>query len=64
MTTAEMAKYIGAVALYQPVPAMKFPVEILDARMSWGKFQLQVKPVGGIGDAWVLESSLLEILID
>ena len=63
MTIAEMAKYIGAVALYQPVPTLKVPVERIDARMSWGKFQLQIKPVGGMGEVWVTEEKLLEILI-
>jgi hypothetical protein len=61
MTTAEMAKYIGAVALYQPVPAMKFPVEILDARMSWGKVQFQITPGAGQGPAWVSEDSITNI---
>ena len=61
MTTAEMAKYIGQTADYYAVPNMVFAVVIADARMSWGKLQLQIKPRDGYGVKWVDAGSVGEI---
>jgi len=61
MTVAEMAKYIGQTADYYAVTNMVFAVVIADARMSWGKLQLRIKPRDGYGVKWVDAESVGEI---
>jgi hypothetical protein len=61
MTTAEMAQYLDKTAVYYAVPNMVFTVTIVDARMSWGKLQLQIKPRDGYGVKWVNAESVGEI---
>ncbi|MDE2101764.1 MAG: hypothetical protein KGL39_31245 [Patescibacteria group bacterium] len=57
MTTQEKIKYIGKSALLN-CGGLKFNVEILDCRESFGRTDFQVKPVSGDGSKWVAQDSL------
>ncbi len=51
-TTKDLAQLINATAHLQS-EGMLVPVQILDARVSFGKIHVQVTPVGGEGNTWV-----------
>lgn len=58
MTTKELMEFIGKKALLFTQEGLGCPVEILDAKFTWGAARLQVKPIGGVNTAWVDRSRI------
>lgn len=52
MTTADMAKLLGRKGELK-TEGLSIPVEIEDARESFGRTDVLVRPVGGRGTTWV-----------
>ncbi len=52
MTYKEAAKLIGRKGRYGH-GSMRFEVEVLDVRESFGRTDLQVRPVAGAGTGWI-----------
>jgi hypothetical protein len=57
MTTTDKIKIIGKTGLLA-VNGLKFEVEILDVRDSFGRTDYKVKPVSGEGTRWVSSESV------
>lgn len=57
MTTNDKIKLIGKSGLLN-CGGLKFNVEILDCRESFGRTDFQVKPVSGEGVKWVSSESV------
>lgn len=54
MTTAKAIKLIGKVGTLRTTEGMIVECTIGDVRTVYGKDQVQVSPVAGIGSAWVM----------
>ena len=62
MTALELAQHIGQTGAYLGVPDLVIEVRILDARMSWGKLQVQIQPTRpqhASGSKWVQADSVM-----
>lgn len=57
MRVQELASRLGPAILRIEMDGgtIEVPVEVVDARVSWGRVDLQVVPEGGNGSAWVSE---------
>lgn len=55
MSIAAMAKLIGKTGMMRlpEFDGITFPVEIQDARSSFGRIDVMVMPIGGKGMVWV-----------
>ena len=58
MSTLELAKNIGKVALWGDGSGLKYEVTIVDSRIRWGSVDYLVTPVSGSGERWVSASSV------
>lgn len=59
MTATQLTEHIGKTVEYHlSSPALTISVRIKDARVSYGKPQYQVEPVGGHGLAWVADTKI------
>lgn len=58
MSTLELMKDIGKVALWDDGQGLKYEVTICDSRLRWGSVDYQVTPVTGSGFRWVSASSV------
>lgn len=62
VTTTELSNRIGKQGYYYPLSdrnEIAFGVEVLDAKMSYGRVILLIKPLGpfGRGSKWIAEES-------
>ena len=60
MTLIETTKLVGTVALCNLVKGLFVPVNVLDARIAFGRIDLKVTPVGGRGELWVENNRFIE----
>jgi hypothetical protein len=53
MTASELSQYVGREGTWEvPKVGVKIKVKILDARSSYGRFELKISPVAGSGETW------------
>lgn len=48
----ELAQYIGKRGQIRTSDGLLVEVEVLDARLTYGRIQIQVTPCMGVGNAW------------
>jgi len=54
MTASELNQYVGRTGIWEiPKVGVKIRVKILDARSSYGRFELKITPLAGSGETWV-----------
>jgi hypothetical protein len=58
MTVTELAASIGKPVYFVGPHDLLFACWVLDARISWGKPQFQIRPMAGTGTKWVEFSSI------
>lgn len=58
MSTLELMKDIGKVALWDDGQGLKYEVKITDSRLRWGSIDYLVAPVAGSGARWVSGESV------
>ncbi len=58
MTSEELATYVGKVGLLNIGDSFAVDVKSLDARESFGRLDILIEPVAGVGLKWVAESRI------
>ena len=59
MTTAELMKLIGTTGKFSPDGGIGFNVHVTDARVCFGRVEVQIEPDAGTGSQWIRQDSLL-----
>lgn len=63
MTAKELSTYVGKTGQWtvNAGAGVSVPVKINDARIMFGRVDLSVAPVGGIGECWVDRDSVSDL---